>query len=288
MQAHLNSNLSWKALAAAISIAVACAGIATAAAQANPPAASPSIPLTPYTAPDQSASAGVPAGWKVTSGSQTVIVMTGPQGETVALGNTVIAHNAPFQLGEKASGGVDLSMPYSAPLTQKLTMILQQGAAANGKPAPQVTFNSATPIQLPAALGQCGRFVASVTGAAGAMNIMGAFCSLPLDSAGDYKNISLMAQAPAATAAQSAPAAAAIFASYKIPPAMLQKKLAPFTAAPSSPAGNPAMTAAAINAETMQMQRATDTSATCFDLSVLRETPTRQLPRECGGTAPNP
>jgi hypothetical protein len=30
-----------------------------------------------------------------------------------------------------------------------------------------------------------------------------------------------------------------------------------------------------------------DTSAECFDLSVIRETPTNRQPRKCGGLAPN-
>jgi hypothetical protein len=249
------------------------------------------VALTTYTAPDRSASAGVPAGWKVTSGKQTVIVMTGPHGETVVLGNTVIAHNAPFQIGEKTSGGVNLSMPYDSSLVQKLVMILKQGAVANGKPEPQVRVTSATSIQTPASLGLCGRLVGDVTSAAGTMAIMGVLCSLPLDSAGDYKNISLLAQAPVATAAQSAPTAAAVFASYRIPAAMLRKKLAPFTAAPQGTPGNignQGTTAAVVNEQTLQMEKASEVNATCFDLTVLRDTPARLLPQECGGTAPNP
>src|SRR5580698_3011805 len=168
-------------------------------------AASPSIQLQPYTASDQSASAGVPSGWQVTKGSETVIQMTGPQGETVFLGTTVVAQNGAFQAGQRGANGIDISMPYSATLPQKLTMIVDQNAALAGKPGPQLTINSATPIQLPAVLGQCGRFIASASGAQGQMKIMSVFCSLPLDSGGAYKNILLLAQAPAAVAAQSAP-----------------------------------------------------------------------------------
>jgi hypothetical protein len=119
------------------------------AASATTPAATPAPQLKPYTTPDQSASAGVPSGWQVTKGQQTVITMTGPQGEILSLGNTFIAKNAPFQLGQRGSNGVDLTMPYTAPLQQKLIMILQQNAAIAGKPSPQVTFTSATPISYP-------------------------------------------------------------------------------------------------------------------------------------------
>jgi hypothetical protein len=259
----------------------ACWSSVVAAQQSSAPASSaPSIPLQPYTAPDQSASAGVPSGWTVTSGSQTVIQMTGPQGAEIVLGKTFIARNAPFQAGQLGTGGTDLSMPYSANLEQKLTMIFQQGAALGGMAAPQITFTSATPIQLPAALGQCGRFVLNATSPNGPLMIMGAFCSLPLDSAGIFKNILIEAQAPASVAPQDAPIASAVFSSYKIPIAMLQKKAAPFTA-PPMPAGGGA-------ASILPGLKASNTFADCFDESVIRGYGPSQLPQECGGRLPKP
>jgi len=214
--------------------------------------------------------------------------MTGPQGETLSLGNTVIAKNAPFQLGQRASNGVDITMPYTAPLQQKLVMILQQNASIAGKPIPQVTFTSATPIQLPPALGQCGRFVANLTGQQSPAKAMGAFCSLPLDTGGTYKNIIILATAPEAIAAQSAPIALAVIQSYRIPATWLQRKLAPnILPSPPPSSGNAAARAAAINSATTFGMVGSDISANCFDLSVLRETPTYQLPRSCGGTKPD-
>ncbi len=252
---------------------------------AQQPAANASVALQPYTAPDQSASAGVPSGWKVTKGAETVIQMTGPQGETVFLGNTIIAKNGSFQAGQRGANGIDLSMPYTATLTQKLTMIFQQNAAISGKPAPQVTFNSATPIQVPPILGQCGRFVASSSADQGPVKLMGVYCSFPLDSGGAYKNVMLLAQAPAAVAAQSAPIAQAIFQSYRIPPAMLQRKLAPFYAPPPPmPAGGGG---GGMNSSTLYAEQSANTTANCFDLSILRDTPTHDLPRSCGGTRPD-
>jgi hypothetical protein len=260
----------------------ACSFSSVAAAQPGSAPASPaaSIKLQPYTAPDQSASAGVPSGWTVTSGSQTVIQMTGPQGASIVLGKTFIARNAAFQAGKKGTGGTDLAMPYTANLEQKLTMIFQQGAALSSQPAPQLTFTSATPIQLPAVLGHCGRFVANLSAQQGPDMIMGAFCSLPLDSAGVYKNILIEAQAPVSIAQQDAPIASAVFASYKIPAAMLQRKVAPFTA-PPMPAGGAA-------AGILPGLNASDTFATCFDESVIRQYGPSQLPQECGGRLPNP
>jgi hypothetical protein len=251
------------------------------------PAATPAVALQPYTASDQSASAGVPSGWKVTSGAQTVIQMSSPQGVAVSLGSTVIARNAAFQLGQKPANGIDLSMPSTATLAQKLTMILQQSAASSGKSAPQVTIDSTTPLQLPATVGQCARFVADLAGQQGPIKLLAVFCSLPLDSGGVYKNIMLVAQAPAATAAQAAPIAQAVFQSYRIPTAWLQKKLAPFTAPPAASAAATAAEAAAINRSTLAGMAAANNSANCFDLSVLRETPTYDLPRSCGGTKPD-
>jgi hypothetical protein len=252
---------------------------------AQQPAAKASVTLQPYTAPDQSASAGVPSGWQVTKGAETVIQMTGPQGETVFLGNTIVAKNGAFQAGQRGANGIDLSMPYNAPLTQKLTMIFQQNAAISGKPAPQVTFTSATPIQVPPILGQCGRFVASSSADQGPVKLMGVYCSFPVDSGGAYKNVLLLAQAPTAVAAQSAPIAQAIFQSYRIPPAMLQRKLAPFYAPP--PPMPPGGGGGGMNPSTLWAEQSTDTMANCFDLSILRDTPNHDLPRSCGGSRPD-
>src|ERR1035438_76974 len=67
--------------------------------------------------------------------------------------------------------------------------------------------------------------------------------------------------------------------SYRIPPAWLQKKLAPFSlAAPPISGGG------GINSSTILGEAGADNAANCFDLSVLRETPTRLLPKSCGGT----
>jgi hypothetical protein len=264
-----------------------CAAIFTAITPQAPAqtttSAAPSVQLQPYTAPDKTASAGVPSGWKA-EGSQTVITLTGPQGETIALGRTFVARNAAFQAGQKGAGGTDLSMPYTAPLTQKLIMIYQQGAAVSGQAAPQITFTSATPMQVPAILGQCGRFVANLTGPAQPQKIMGVFCSFPLDTGGAFKNVILVAQAPASVAAQDAPIASAVFSSYQIPQAMLAKKLAPFTAPPPVlPRG-----AAPGMSSTAYALQQSNISATCFDEGVIRGYSNRQLPQECGGQAPNP
>jgi hypothetical protein len=269
----------------AVTLAFAAAISATANCQAPTPAAPGSVKLQPYTAPDKSASAGVPSGWKVTSGKETEIDMTGPEGEAVSLGRTLVAMNAPFKVGQKSANGIDLSMPYTASLEQKLGMIITQNAAIAGKPAPQLSLISSTPFQLPPAAGQCGRIVAGISTGQDRTEILAIFCSLPLDAGGAYKSFMLYAQAPAAVAAQSAPVAQAIFQSYSIPAAWLKKKLAPHFLPP--PASAKASQGARGGGAISPIPGEGDDPSICFDLVVLRDTPKNKLPKSCGGTAPN-
>jgi hypothetical protein len=288
----------------AMALALTACTVAQNAAPASPAAAAkPSIPLQPFTASDGSASAGVPAGWKVTQSGGTAIIMAGPQGETVALGNTIIAHNGAFALGQKGPAPSALNMPYSATLAQKLAMIIQQGAALQGQPNPQIAGKSATPVQKSPVLGQCAKFVYTYNGKTAQgqlapLQAMTFVCSLPPDGAGLYKNIMITAQGPAATAAQSAPTALAIIASYKIPPDWLQKLIAPVlrpqdqaaitqqaqqamaALAPGMSASN--REAAVINGETANAMRGANQAANCADAGI-RGTPTILLPQSCGG-----
>lgn len=260
----------------------AAAALAVAAIAQSTPAAAPK--LTPYTTPDKSASAGIPPGWKVTSGAQTVIVMAGTQGETISLGNTLIVRNAAFQLNQAASAGVDLSIPNSDTLSQKFTMAMQHGAALSGYPDPQVTITSETPMsQVPASVGQCGHILAGMNGKTGPVTVATIMCSLPIDQGGTYKVIFITAQAPPAIAQQEGALASAVFASYRIPSNMLQAKLAPFYVPPAVANAE----TAAILKQTAIQQNMINTQANCFDLTVLRETPQPLLPRSCGGLAPN-
>jgi hypothetical protein len=112
----------------------------------------------------------------------------------------------------------------------------------------------------------------------------------------------IMAQAPVAVAAQSAPTALAIFASYKIPPAWLQKLIAPILPPQAAAAiggqarqaaGGSGMSAAqanyaasVINGETNRAMQGATQSANCAD-AVIRETPSILLPQSCGGPWPD-
>lgn len=203
----------------------------SARAQAKPstaPAAAP-VQLQTYTLPDGSASAGVPAGWNAKGGASGMIVLSGPQGEIITLGEIVLAHDGPFQVGQKGPDGAVITMPSSANLRDKLLMIFQQSAAASGESAPQIKFTYGSLLQVPAAMGQCGAFV--VNNATTQLNAMGVLCSLPDDSGQFFKNILMIGAAPAAVASQTAPVVSAVLKSYKIAPGWSQKIFAPFMSA---------------------------------------------------------
>src|SRR5271165_6664470 len=136
-----------------ILIVTAVPAFVSASAQAKPSTApaAPRVQLQTYTLPDRSASAGLPAGWKATGGASGMIVLSGPQGETITLGQIILAHDGPFQVGQKGPDGAVITMPNSAKLSDKLLMIFQQTAAFNGKPAPQIKFIYGALLQVPAA-----------------------------------------------------------------------------------------------------------------------------------------
>jgi hypothetical protein len=249
----------------------------SAQAQANPsPApAAPALPpveLQPYTASDQSASAGVPAGWKVYGAAQTNIELTGPQGEVVNLGQGFVAHNGTFQLGQTGPDGSNMSMPYSAKLTDKLTMVLQQRAALNRNPVPQIQFIYAAPLQSMPAGFQCGVFVVAVSGTAPPGDALGIFCSLPEDSEQFFKCFLIIGSAPTAVAAKDVPTVAAVIKSYKVPPAWLQKKFALFTApastSPDQGPGDPAEVQMYLNAM-QEQQNVIDHGASCVGAGLV-------------------
>jgi hypothetical protein len=229
------------AAAPVISIVIGVPAFVSAPAQAKPSTApaTPPVQLQTYTLPDKSASAGVPAGWKVKGGGSGMIVLSGPQGETITLGQIVLAHDGPFQVGQKGPDGAAITMPSSAKLSNKLLMIFQQSAAANGESAPQIKFISGGLLQVPAAMGQCGVF--AVSNGTTQVNAMGILCSLPDDAGRFFKNILIIGAVPAAVASTSAPTVFAVIKSYTIAPGWAQKIFAPFmspaAAAPSIPEG---------------------------------------------------
>jgi hypothetical protein len=257
-----------------ISIVIGAPAVVSAQAQGTPSTApaAPPVQLQPYTASDQSASAGVPAGWKVYGAAQTNIELTGPQGEVVNLGQGFVAHNGTFQLGQTGPDGSNMSMPYSAKLTDKLTMVLQQRASLNGNPIPQIKFLYAAPLQsLPAGF-QCGVFVIAVSGTATPGDALGIFCSLPEDSEQFFKCFLSIGSAPTAIAPKDAPTVAAVIKSYQVPSAWLQKKFALFTApasaSPDQGPGDPAEVQMYLQAM-QEQQQVIDHGASCVDAGLV-------------------
>ncbi len=254
----------------------------TSSQSAAPKAAgAPAAQLTPYTAPDKSVSVGVPPGWKVTKGENGVVQMSGPQGESISLGNGLFVHNGPFQAGQQSSGLVSMSMPYTATLNQKYVMIWQQAAATSGKPAPQVKFISATPIPLAKNIAECAVYLGTMTTADGTSNFESRFCSLPPDPNGIFKLFWMNASIPAALAAQERATAEAVLSSYKLSPATLQLLLKPLTQALPPPSMGVVGGGGGGMSPGMYGERMAQETANCMDEGVIREEPERDLPSYC-------
>jgi len=271
-----------------ISIIIGVPAFDSARAQAKPSTApaAPPVQLQPYTAQDKSASAGLPAGWKVIGAGSGMIAMSGPQGESITLGQIIVAHDGSFQAGQKGPNGAAITMPSSAKLGDKFVMIFQQNEAINGRPAPQIKFIYGAPLQVPAAMGQCGMFVASNGGNPNPSNAMGIFCSLPDDSAQFFKNILMMGTAPAAIAAKTAPIVLAVFKSYSIAPGWTQKMIGPYmspASGPSGPGPGPSQQAVidSYTRELWKNQAVIDHGATCTDAGILGPSNLRTA-AECG------
>jgi len=264
-------------------LAACCFSLAGATGTAQQQAATPApaVSLQPYTAPDKSATAGVPAGWKVTKGAYGVIQMSGPQGEASSLGNGLFVMNGPFKLGQKASGPIQMTMPYQAPLAQKYAMVWQQASAQAGDPTAQVSIVSATPIAL-GNVAQCGIFLGKLNNAKGASNFESRFCALPMDTNGVFKLFWMNASIPVALAARERAAAEAVLQSYKPSPNSLKMLLAPATQ-PMAPPSAPKVSGGAGGGESSAQYagRTADETSTCMDLGVIREEPERLLPSYC-------
>lgn len=277
MQASCKSRLSTICALAACCFAFAGTTIAT-AQQAPAAAPAASVALQPYTAPDQSASVGVPPGWKVTKGEYGVIQMSGPQGEAISLGNGVFAKDGPFQPGQKLPAPLSLSMPYQATLAQKYAMIWKAAALAAGDPSEQVSIISSTPVPL-GNVAQCGIFLGSQTNKQGASKFESRFCSLPMDTNGIFKLFWMNATIPAALAAQERATAEAVLSSYKPSPASLKLILQPAT--PPMPPPRAVGGGAVGESSGAYAARMADQSSTCMDLAVIREVPENKLPSYC-------
>jgi hypothetical protein len=242
---------------------------------AQPAARATAAQLTPYTAPDQSASVGVPAGWKVTKGAFGVIQMSGPNDEAISLGNGIFVKDGPYRPGQKANGMIEMLMPNQATIAQKYAMLWQHAAEVMGGPNPNVVVASAKAIAL-GNIAQCGIFLGSMTNAQGPQKFESRFCSLTPDTNGFYKLFWMNANIPANLAAQERATAEAVLSSYKISTDSLKVLLKPLT----PPIPPPSAVQGGMSSG-MWAERMADQSATCMDLGVIREEPEWKLPSYC-------
>jgi hypothetical protein len=223
-----------------------------------------------YTAADGSASALVPAGWTVISGSEALIKMTGPQnGEVAILARVMGAHNAPFNASANGANNTGMSMPWDSTFEDKVGMIYDRLVVVNSGTVPQGSVTSVTPISVGRAIGQCGHFTGAITAATGSFNAAGILCVMPLGNAGDFKNLLWIVQVPASEAATLPQLAQQLITSNNIPLPTLEVLLKPW----DQIAGKPVVI---MDPDDSQ----------CFELAVIHLTPSAQLPRACGGTAP--
>ncbi len=248
------------------------AGTSLAAAQQPTPA--PSTPLQTYTAPDQSATVGVPAGWRVTKAVYGEIQMSGPNGEAISLGNTLLIRNGPYRAGQNP-----MMIPNQATLTQKVEAVWQDAAAASGFPGARVSVSSAKPVPL-GKIAQCGIFLGSLTNAQGPQNFETRFCSLPMDSSGVYKLFWMNATIPASLAAQERATAEAVLSSYRPSLASLEASLKPATP-PLPPMGWVVPSGYAGDSGNAYSEIMAQESSDCMDEGVIREEPEEDLPPYC-------
>ena len=191
-----------------------------------------------YTAPDQTASVELPAGWHVIKSGHGLIDAAGPNGEAVDLGRVIVARDAAFQPGNRGGEGADINLPYKATLDQKFTMVVQSSAAVAHRAAPQVAIVSTTPIQMPAEFGQCARILGGIIGQSGPEKFEVAFCSMPLDAGGLYKNIFKLATVPAKLAAQERATLEAVMRSFTIPQDLVGQLFEPASTQPGVTGGD--------------------------------------------------
>ena len=262
---HGSEFLTFAALAAGFA-----AGISLAAAQQSTPAPA----LQTYTASDQSASVGVPAGWNVTKAEYGMIQMSGPKGEAISLGNTLLIRNGPYKAGQNP-----MTIPNQATLTQKVEAVWQEAAAASGFPGARVSVSSAKPVPL-GRIAQCGIFLGSLTNAQGPQNFETRFCSLPIDSNGVYKLFWMNATIPVSLAGQERATAEAVLSSYRPSLASLIAILKPSTP-PMPPMGWVIPGGYSGDSSTVYGEIMAQQSSDCMDEGVIREEPEQDLPPYC-------
>jgi hypothetical protein len=209
-----------------IGVIAALAYAQQAAGPADPAAATiPIQPLTKYVIPNQTASVMLPDGWQVTRTGIAMIRAQGPNGEIAMFGVLVPARDAPAVGGTAV--GAPLSQPYAANLSDKFMQSAQWVRAVNGQGPVQVKIITQKPFEAPPVFGNCSTMTATL-GVPG-MGMLAAetdFCSMPVDSAGNYRNFfKLVAISPALVATERG-TMEAMLASYRLNMKAVQRELA--------------------------------------------------------------
>jgi hypothetical protein len=207
-----------------IGATAALAHAQTAAGPADPAVATiPIQPLTKYVIPNQTASVMLPDGWQVMRTGIAMIGAQGPNGEIAMFGILVPARDAP---AAGVAVGAPLRQPYAANLSDKFMQSAQWVRAANGQRPVQVKIITQKPFDAPPVFGNCSTMTATL-GVPG-MGMLAAetdFCSMPLDSAGNYRNFfKLVAISPALVATERG-TMEAMLASYRLNMKAVQREL---------------------------------------------------------------
>ena len=252
---------------------ISAAALALATAQPAAAAAPSPAGFTTVTASDQTASASIPAGWKLASGANGFLHITGPDDEQLSLGTIVLAKNAS---GGALGPGVIFALPYSASIKDKFSAIVRAGAAKQGVEAPEISIASAAPTKLAA----CARLLGGFTSSGDSSKFESILCSLPPDYLGFYKNIVFMARVPSSRAAEDRPVVEQIAQSYRVTTTMFKKMISPYTPAPPRP---PAGT---MPVGGMPGMGPSTDMTDCFDYNVIRESPPWEVPAHCAGLMP--
>jgi hypothetical protein len=263
--------------------------LAPAAAEPSSPAGAATLGLKQYVLPDHTASVMLPESWKVTQTGVALIYAEGPNGEMAMFGVLIPAHDG----STTSITPTVLNQPYSAGAKDKFTQSLAWVRTRNGNGAVPIDFKSETPIKnAPTAFGNCSNLTA-LLGAAGQgqVAVEADLCSMPVDSAGNYKNFFKVVGVSASMAKPERSALEAILGSYQINPAALAQVQKTGSQGNSATANSSALTwaqaiaqvnamkqasaitnmqANGINAATMNSMRGANNAANNFDMGVIR------------------
>ncbi len=180
------------------------------------------------TLPDNSASVGLPDGWRISqeSGGGTIIA-EGPNGEKAALGFPLLAMNSADPrvqqtmrfaegAGRNTSYARALYYPYGGDPARAYVELIQLFRQRHGAPPGNFQIASAQPMNTPGS--RCTHLTGTLDlqDGAGPQALETIFCTGPLSPMGQYMNLIYSVSVPAARAAAEQATAQAILASFSL------------------------------------------------------------------------